>query len=315
MKLSFVLFLLAAAVVPCSASTRADPNLEMNADGEIQITPEGNVSDYRLQSQLAPAVASLVDQQVRKWHFVPVLVDGKAVVAKSAMHLQLTAVPLGDEKYQLEVGDVRFGEPKAQSHLTPPRYPELAIHARVGAKVLLYIKLDDNGKVIDAQVYQTSLDARASSEMEAEKYRKMFEAASMHAALTWQYDLTETINGKKVGTVAMVPFVYSLKGGGLQPVKDGQWKAYLPGPVHEVPWAPVAKSLSATALANLGDGEARSLDSRFQLRDDVSSERLSSSLMIDRSRRPHTSVNYSNPSLKISFKQPATDRVRVSASM
>ena len=270
MKLGFVLFALATAVVPCSASSHADlPNLEMNADGEVQIAPDGTVSDYRLQSQLAPAVASLVDQKVRTWHFVPVLVDGKPVVAKSSMHLRLTAVPLGDEKYRLEVADVLFGEPKAQAGLVPPRYPEVAIHARVGAKVLLYVKLDDTGKVTDAQTYQTSLDARASSEMEAEKYRKMFEDASIHAARHWQYDLTETINGKKVGTVAMIPLVYSLHGVGLHPPKDGEWKAYVPGPIHEVPWAPVSKSLSATALANLGNGEARSLDSHFQLRDDV----------------------------------------------
>ena len=269
MKLSLALFLLGAVVSPCGAATHADPNLEMNADGEVQITPDGDVSDYRLQSQLAPAVASLVDQQVRKWHFVPVLVDGKAVVAKSAMHLRLTAVPLSDGNYRLEVEDVRFGEPKAQPNLTPPKYPEQAIHARVGAKVLLYVKLDDTGKVIDAQVRQTSLDARASSEMEAERYRKMFEAASVRAALTWRYDLTEMINGKKVGTVAMIPFVYSLRGAGTQTVRDGQWKAYLPGPMHDVSWASASKSLSENALAELGNGEARSLDSRLQLRDDV----------------------------------------------
>ena len=270
MKPGFVLFALATAVMRCSASTQANlPNLEMNADGEVQIAPDGTVSDYRLQSQLAPAVASLVDQKVRTWHFIPVLVDGNAVVAKSAMHLRLTAVPIGDEKYRLEVADVRFGEPKAQANVAPPRYPEIAIHARVGAKVLLYVKLDDAGKVTDAQAYQTSLDARASSEMEAEKYRKIFEEASIRAALRWQYDLTETINGKKVGTVAMIPFVYSLRGAGLNPPQDGQWKAYLPGPIHEVPWARVSKSLSESALANLGNGEARSLDSRFQLRDNV----------------------------------------------
>ena len=57
----------------------APPTYEMSADGEVQIAPDGHVSDYRLQSKLMPTVANLVDRNVHNWLFEPILVDGVPV--------------------------------------------------------------------------------------------------------------------------------------------------------------------------------------------------------------------------------------------
>jgi hypothetical protein len=248
------------------------PTLEMSADGEIQIAVDGHVSDYRLQSKLAPVVASLVDHDVRGWTFEPVVVDGVAVVAKTAMHLDLKAEPDGaKDHYKIRIVNVTFGAPRRSENdqTRPPHYPEAAVSGHVGAKVLLYVRLDDSGRIVDAQPCQTSLDKRTSSENEAERWRKLFEKASIAAAKGWRYDLSEAINGKPIGTIAVIPVVYNVAEFGARKPESGEWKAYVAGPVHPAPWSKIEGVADNRGLSTLQDGQALSLESRFRLKDDV----------------------------------------------
>jgi hypothetical protein len=256
------------AAIPAMHAKDASPVLDLDAHGEVQIAPDGHVSDYRLQSTLAPEVAALVDRNVRAWHFEPIVIDGAAVVAKTSMHLHLNAEPQeGRGSYTVRVASVDFGDPQRKSIGKAPRYPEEAVHARLGAKVLLSLRLDDAGNVIDAEPYQTSLDARTRNEFQAEQWRKRFERASVAAAKSWHYDLTETINGKPIGTSAIVPIIYSISATPT-PKTDG-WRAYVPGPVHPAPWSSPAQLADQHDFSALQDGQALSLDSRFRLKDSV----------------------------------------------
>src|SRR4051812_34017858 len=87
------------AAYALAASSTENAMYEMSAVGEVQIAPDGSVSDYRLQSTLSPAIAKLVDGAVRSWHFDPIVVDGKAVVAKTALRLSLKAEPIDAGNY------------------------------------------------------------------------------------------------------------------------------------------------------------------------------------------------------------------------
>jgi hypothetical protein len=269
------MFRLTARVLAISfavSASAAEKNAvyEMDAVGEVQIATDGSVSDYRLKSTMTPLIAGLVDRGVRAWHFEPVLLDGKPVVAKTAMRIHLRCIPVDADNYKIEVNNVIFGEPQKQAHVQPPRYPDTAIRSHVGAKVLLYVKLDDQGNVVAAEPYQTNLDVRTRSDFEAQGFRKLFEEASVRAARNWHYDITETINGKKMGTIAMVPLVFSLhEMGTRRPSTDGQWKGYVPGPIHDSELGREAKVGDGSQFATLGDGEAQPLNSRFRLRDDV----------------------------------------------
>jgi hypothetical protein len=264
-----VLAISALAIHPALGAETA-ATLEMSADGEVQIAADGSVSDYRLQSKLVPTVAELVDKDVRGWRFEPVVVDGVPVVAKTTMHLALKAEPVDDKgSYRIRIVNVRFGEPRRNGQMRPPRYPVEAIREHLGAKVLLAVRLDETGKVVDAQAYQTSLDMRWNSENDAERWRKLFEHASIAAARNWHYDLSETINGKTIGTSAIVPIIFSLNNvAGSQP-QEGTWKAYQAGPLHPAPWMNTKMLADAGELSSLRDDESVSLDSAFRLKDDV----------------------------------------------
>ena len=262
--------LMAAGAIVAKADQPAATYV-MEAVGEVQIAKDGHVSDYRLNSKLSDEVAKLIDKDVRSWRFEPILIDGQAVIAKTSMHLRLNAesVPGDKQSYVMRIADVRFGEPQRSGKMIPPHYPEAAVSARLGARVLLYLHLDDSGNVVEVQPYQTSLGARTRSEHEAEQWRRAFEKSGVAAAKQWHFDLAETVNGKPIGTTVIVPIEYSVHELGLRNPNEGVWRGYLPGPVHPAPWVHDGKFAENRDLSGLRDGDSLSLDSRFRLKDDV----------------------------------------------
>lgn len=264
---SVLMAALTVSGIPTAFAEKAAPVLEMEAIGEIQIAPDGHVSDYRINSKLSPALVELVEKNVHGWQFEPVLVDGQPVVAKTAMRVRLKADPMNvKDNYKVSIVDVTFGEPKRVGKGKAPRYPSSAVGARLGAKVMLALKLDASGNVVDALPYQTSLDGRASSEVEADRWRREFEKASLVAARSWKYDLTETINGRSIGTNVLAPIEFTISD---RPEPPSGWRAYIPGPVHVAPWMQADITAVNTDIAEMREGESLALDSRFHLKSDV----------------------------------------------
>lgn len=55
-----------------------------------------------------------------------------------------------------------------------------------------------------------------------------------------------------------------------EPAKhEGEWKAFIPGPVHPAPWMDAGSVAVQHDVSGLADGQALSMSSRFQLKDDV----------------------------------------------
>ncbi|QBB71878.1 hypothetical protein ELE36_16780 [Pseudolysobacter antarcticus] len=253
---------------PSVFAQKGTPTLELEAIGDVRIGADGQVLDYTLKNNLAPAISALVDKNVRKWTFDPIVVDGKAVIAKTSVHLYLKAVPAQQDNYSLQITNVIFGEPKMAAKNQAPKYPPAAVQARLGAKVILWLKLDKSGDVIDVQPYQTSLDGRAATEVEAERWRALFEKSGIAAAKNWHYDLNETLNGKTVGTTVFAPINYVVELPG-KPRPAGEWKAFLPGPLHTGPWSTTNQLAVTRDLSTLQQGETQPLDSHFRLKEDV----------------------------------------------
>jgi hypothetical protein len=258
-----VAFAMGAAGV-ASAQHSATAVLELTAKGDIQIAPDGHVTDFHITTKLSPTVGKLVDNTVRSWHFEPVMVDGKAVIAKTTMSIHLRGTPAPGDSYTLRIESVHFGE-LTRSKLTPPEYPYDAQRVGLGARVVLYLLIDENGNVVEALPGQTSLDMRAKSEREAETWRQRFEKASIKAAKSWRYDPSEFVDGKRVAKrYAIAPIEFSIGN------SDRAWTAYAPGPVHPAPWDKrVEDSKDGQRFAQLSNGETASTNSNFRLKDDV----------------------------------------------
>jgi len=263
---SLALALVATAMTPATAQEDG-ANYELAANGTVQIAPDGHVSDYRLESNLAPVVADLVRKSVMGWHFEPIVVEGKPVIAKTAMHLQLSAEPAKGKpgEFVVRVASMTFGSPR-QTANTAPRYPMAAARARMMANVLLALRLDKDGNVLQAIPYRTSLNMKFPGENKAEFWRRMFEEASVASAKTWRFDMTESVGGVQMDGTAIVPIAFRVSRTGKS--DPAQWQGFVDGPAHEIPWHTQARP-DEDRIARLADSEALAMDSRFHLKDDV----------------------------------------------
>jgi hypothetical protein len=181
------------------------------------------------------------------------------------MHLGLRAepVPERNDEFSVRIASIYFGTPTRRGVSTPPQYPKDAAHARLGALVLLSARLDESGRITEIYPYQTSLDAHARNEKEAERWRHQFEGAALAAARTWQYDLAEIVAGKKTGAYVLIPVKFSTSSS--LGTRKNQWAGYEPGPIHPSPWTDAQDA----RVAQLGEDSAISTSSRFHLKDDV----------------------------------------------
>ena len=230
-----------------AANTRGEVRKQVEASvlvqGAIDIEPDGRVAGYQIDQQkaLTPAMVAAIDPIIRAWRFEPVLVDGKAVRARSPMGLRLVARPDGDN-FKLRIAGVNFGRtdedndesPSARGKLERPAYPSEAVYDGVGGVVYLVVRIGRDGTVEDVIAEQVNLRA-VGTELEMERYRKLLTAAAMKVARRWRFNYpTRGEDADKPFISARVPvdFIHSAR----PEEKVGEWIAYVPGPRQSVPW-------------------------------------------------------------------------------
>jgi hypothetical protein len=151
-RFAIAMMLLLSAVGLAGAATVADaprPEFGLTASGDIEIGTDGQVVSYRLDPGLSESVQDLVEKSVARWRFEPIVVDGRPMVGKTRMNLEVDALPTADGDYRLTVGNVWFGSPRGSGTRKPPGYPKQAVQAGLGARVMLVAKIDATGRVVD----------------------------------------------------------------------------------------------------------------------------------------------------------------------
>lgn len=268
---SFLLLGLFCMASLVSAAAPVLPDLDLTTRGEIVIEPDGSVRAWNLDDDtLSPAVRELLAAQIRGWRFEPVLLDGKAVVAKTRVSIALEARP-HDDRYLVRLANVYFGSVERRGDMRAPSYPNNAIHYGLGARVVLALKLDREGNVVAVHPYQTSL-SKSGNESQAQRWRRVFERASIKTVSKWKFIPGESIGGVVVESSVIVPIEFVLMQPGERR-RSNAWRAFVPGPVTPVPWV-TEDSVARLDPDSLGDGQAASLDSRFRLLSDVIGKEL-----------------------------------------
>lgn len=248
------------------ADERPQPEFTMTAPGTLEIGPDGRVRTWRMDShKLGDGVEALLQKNIEQWRFEPVRVEGRPVIAQTRMTVELTALPRPDG-YAFKVSEVHFGSGKPRGAFKPPKYPADAVRAHLGARVLLAVRLDEQGNVVAVHPYQTSL-SKGGRERQAERWRKRFEQASIHAVSQWKYEPGESIGGRPVGSTIMVPIVFAITDGPHRGL-DNRWIGYVPGPITPAPWTD-GSSMARVDLDGLGEGDSVGIDSPFRLASDV----------------------------------------------
>lgn len=239
-------------------------DLQMDVSGEIGIDGQGKVFDYDIKTIVTPEVRLLIDNAVRSWQFEPVIREGKPGYAKANMKLTLLAKKV-DAGYQLQVERVRFYGNRAALSMMPPRYPMESARAGIMGNVLLALRIDAAGKVLDAIAVQTSLPYRNVKSQQIERFGKPFEKASIEAAKKWTFQPANLEWGDDSETTLVIPVDFTL-GDAPSQARDG-WHVEPNSVMRPIPWlATDQQKFDATGLKQ---GESLALDSPIKLKTDV----------------------------------------------
>ena len=218
----------------------------MLVTGSVTIRPDGTVQSHEIDPkiELTPHIRSLVEGAARRWTFEPVKVDGRIVTARVPMSLRLIAKPAKQEgRYDVSIDSVRFGwvEPAkgglaSIKKLVPPSYPKSALQMGGKGTVYLLVRVDDAGRVIDAEVEQVNLRVVGSSH-QMESLRNAFGQACVRAVRKWTFTPpTAGPDALAASWVGRVPIDFTLSGD--RRAEPGQWETYVRGPRNaDIPWA------------------------------------------------------------------------------
>jgi len=166
---------------------------------EVKIDEQGNVADTRVLRSI-PLLDQAAIDAVKQWEYEPMLVDGKPrqVIFTVTARFKLDGVnkPKSlDEFAQGAVQAIKDIKPPKLVKEVPPVYPEAARVAQVQGVVILGVKTDEQGKVIDVMVLRSI---------------PLLDQAAIDSVRQWIYE-PMIIEGKAVPVVFTVTVRFHLK--------------------------------------------------------------------------------------------------------
>lgn len=268
MKAWIVAILIALLPVSATAATRAEIRKQfeysMLVKGEVETNAEGGVSAVTVDrpDEFPPGLVDYVKQRVSNWKFEPVIVSGKPVRARSSMSLLVVAKRLANHDISIHVRNVSFGgeTPKegeilSVSRTTPPLYPKAVAAWGVSGTVYLVLKVGADGELQDAMVEKVNLRT-LGKESAMESWRAALSDAALKAVREW------TFVPPTKGALAKDDFWFG-RASVIFEMKDakqdvyGKWRAYIPGPTHDIPW--VHQERREFSPDSLADGDIHML--------------------------------------------------------
>lgn len=232
----------------------------MLVKGTIETNPDGSVNTLTIdrQEKFPAGLVDFVQKQVLAWKFEPVLVDGKAMRARSPMSARVVARKVDKDSYSIAIRNASFegeepaeGETLTSIRMTPPRYPKAVAISGASGVVYLLVKVAGEGRVVDAIVEQVNLKTiGTSNEMAA--WRKALADAALGAARQWKFKTP--VKGEQASQEfwsARIPVAFYMNNN--LDVVYGKWEKYIPGPRQSAPWSEESRpGFSPDALADGG---------------------------------------------------------------
>lgn len=238
-----------------SAPVFANPSPEVytaSTRGELAIDAEGRVVEVKLDHQrLGANVMESFEQQMMAWRFEPILVDGKPARAYARVNLALFVVrDPGAQGVRIGFKEVTFRDAtdeaaaaEAARRMSPPRYPTRQADNDVGARVKLFLQLDDEGRVVRSAAEEVLLLGGGVEDRLVDRHVEAFRKAAMDGAAGWV--IPDAQGGRVVVPVVFTP-----------PGAQGRWVRTRVTPVQAPAW--VAEERAKDDVDELGSGGLRS---------------------------------------------------------
>jgi hypothetical protein len=246
-RLVLTALLALASTLGVHAKSKFDDAIRKRAEssllvtGDIDITAEGKVVGYRLDSKekLPAGIVELIARVAPQWTFEPVSMPSS--VGRSRMSLLFVAKKLDNGDFRVELRDANFdvGLPPEQ-RLTiaqrgrMPEYPRDLNAMGVTGTVFLLVEIGRDGKVANIDASRVHLRT-IGNEQEMAQWRDALAETSIRAIRHWRFAPPTAGTGaaasKWTGTLP-VSFTFDAS----DKPRPGKWQTYLPGPRKHIPW-------------------------------------------------------------------------------
>jgi len=256
-----------------AGSTRDTAEASMLVTGMVEVNPDGTLHGYTIDQsdKVPPEVMGVIGRSIPHWGFKfsrPV-----TDVVKTKMNIRMVARKAADGKFYVSVAGTSFGEEgqgaddkvQYKTREPAPKYPRVAIDARVTGTAYLLLRIGRDGTVEEAIAEQVNL-GQYGTESEMKRLRNALAGASLEAARQWKYALpTHGPGTADPYWVVRVPVQFNLyqMGEVPKPRPYGSWDVYIPGPRESAPW--VTKALLAESPDAVPDGELHTGNALLQL--------------------------------------------------
>lgn len=231
-------------------AVRATVESALRVTGTIEVDAAGTVVAWSLDlpEKLPPEVVTMAAANVPKWTFEPVTLPEGTAASRMRMSMLFVAREMPDGSHRIALRHPSFNPLDGPWFTVAKRgrrvYPPGAGKYNVTGTAFIALRIDRNGKVVDAMVEQVNLNV-VDRERTMEVWRKLLGEAAVRAALTTELNAPEVLFPPGVDAlVARMMFVFATEDAPAPAY--GEWSAYVPGPRAEIPWLG-AGDLAATA--------------------------------------------------------------------
>lgn len=161
----------------------------------LSLDADGHITRIATSDTRAPKLHEPLEKEIRSWRFSPGKVDGQPAVTDTQLRM-LVAVSLADSGFEVRV--LRAATGVGYRKTRTPVYPNVSAWARKQGLVLLKVRYDESGSVVDAAPYE---DAPTP------------DGALAHAATVsvkrWTFE-PEVVGGHPLAGTALVPICFHL---------------------------------------------------------------------------------------------------------
>jgi hypothetical protein len=240
-------YLLSAALlfsIPAVAEIQEAKTVVGKIYGDITISEAGIVSAVTFKNVKDPKIAALLESQVRKWEFHPMLVNGSPQLAEAGFSMDIfvtqdvatkktTQIVLDDVRVMPTALELAAKESTDTTTRVHPRYPVNAIYMDLGARLNVALQINANGFVEKAAVKNFAfLNAQNGAiSTKLTMAQKEFSQNATNAAKQWRFSEAALRRNECVGgCISLIQFEFT--------TADKPWNVYREVKTPDIDWYP-----------------------------------------------------------------------------
>ena len=128
------------------ANAEGDPPAEFLVGMHVDVTADGKVVAVEPEAETLPVLRDALVQRVSQWHFTPATWRGKPVAVREWLPVKIEPVPTTGGGYAIRIVGTGH-KPEPGTSMVPPRYPQAAMRAGVGAELVYKVHVAEDGRM------------------------------------------------------------------------------------------------------------------------------------------------------------------------